>query len=167
MNFPNIYYQLPNTLFSFFSRATLVIAAGLAFIYIASIYKSRIKMTSSVLILLVLVSVVFMPYFLPKMHDRYLYPADALSIVFGFYFPEYFLIPVSINLFSFFVYENSLLHMSNAPGFILQLVLTFIVVYLGKISLGTLYPGRASDNKSVDGSKPVGLDGIDPPSQNE
>jgi len=155
VNFPNIYLQLPKDVFSFFSRATLVIAAGMAFIYIASVYKSRVKMTRSVLILLALVSVAFMPYFLPRMHDRYLYAADALSIVFGFYFPEYFLIPVCINLFSFFVYENYLFKLSNVPNYILQLVITFVVVYLGKITLTTLYPGHATVNNSEDDPKPV------------
>jgi Gpi18-like mannosyltransferase len=157
LNFPNLYFQLPNDLFNSFFRATLVIATGMAFIYIASIYKSRVKLTRSVLILLAVVSVVFVPYFLPEMHDRYLYPADALTIVFGFYFPEYFLIPVLINLFSFFVYENYLFNLSPVPGYILQLAFTFVVVYLGKITITTLYPAHAAANNLVDGTKPVEL----------
>ena len=96
-----------------------------------------------------------MPFFLPKMHDRYLYSADAISIVFGFYFPEYFLIPVLINLFSFFIYETVLFGMGNVNGYVLQLVLTLVVVYLGKITLTTLFLRHKSINKSDDDSKPV------------
>ena len=160
LNFPNLYYQLPNSMFSFFSRATLVIAVGMIFIYVAGIYKSRVKMTRSALILFALVSVVFMPYFLPRMHDRYLYAGDALSIVFGFYFPEFFLIPVLINLFSFFVYEQPLLNSSLnniVPGYMLQLVFTIVVVYLGKITLTTLYSGHATANNLDGDSKQVDL----------
>ena len=155
LNLPNIYFQLPNSLFSFFSSATLVIAAGMAFIYVASIYKSRIKMTASVLILLALVSVVFMPYFLPKMHDRYLYPADALSIVFGFYFPEYYLIPVLINLISFFVYESVLIGMSNVSGYILQIGFIFVVVFLGKITITKLFSSDRTVQHAEDESNPA------------
>jgi Gpi18-like mannosyltransferase len=157
LNLPNIYFKLPNSQFSTLSRATLVIAAGMIFIYIASIYKSHVKMTRPVLLLLALVSVVFMPYFLPRMHDRYFYAADAFSIVFGFYFPEYFLIPVLINLFSFFVYEIFLFHLANVPGYLLQLAITFVLVYLGKITITTLYSSQPSLNNSENTHKPDNL----------
>jgi len=44
------------------------------------------------------------PYFLPKMHDRYFYPADVLSIAYGFYFPAQFYVPVTVCLASFLAY---------------------------------------------------------------
>jgi Gpi18-like mannosyltransferase len=162
LNFPNIYYQLPDTLFNAYLPATLVIAVGMAFIYVASIFKSRVKLTRPILILLALVSVVFMPYFLPKMHDRYLYTADALSIVFGFYFPEYFYIPILINLFSFFVYGNFLFGIHPVPDFILELAFTFVIVYLGKITISALFPGGATENKPVNGLEPVDLNEDNP-----
>jgi hypothetical protein len=105
-----------------------------------------------------------MPYFLPRMHDRYLYAGDALSIVFGFYFPEFFLIPVFINLLSFFIYENYLFQISNVPGYLLQLAFTFVVIYLGKITLTTLYPGHTTVNNSADDLKPVDLQEDNPSS---
>ena len=155
LSFPNIYFQLPDDLFHLFFPATLVIAASMAFMYIGSIYKSHIKMTRSILVQLALVSVVIMPYFLPKMHDRYLYSADAISIVFGFYFPEYFLIPVLINLFSFFVYESSLLGMNTISGEMLQIGLTLVVVYLGKIMVTTLFSSHGKISNSYDDLKPL------------
>jgi Gpi18-like mannosyltransferase len=45
------------------------------------------------------------PFVLPKMHQRYFFPADILSIAFGFYFPNYFFIPLVITLVSFFSYQ--------------------------------------------------------------
>jgi Gpi18-like mannosyltransferase len=148
ISFPNLYFQLPDDLFHLFFPATLVIAASMAFIYIGSIYTSHIKITRMALVQLALVSVVIMPYFMPKMHDRYLYSADALSIIFGFYFPEYYLIPVMINLFSFFVYESSLFGMENISGYVLQILYTFIVVYLSKIMITTLFSSHRSMNNS-------------------
>jgi Gpi18-like mannosyltransferase len=45
-----------------------------------------------------------MPYLLPKMHERYFYPTDILSIIFAFYFPEYRWVAISVQLASFFSY---------------------------------------------------------------
>jgi Gpi18-like mannosyltransferase len=166
LSFPNIYYQLPDQLFHLFYPATLIIAASMVLLYIGSIYKSRIKLTPPVLVQLALVSVVFMPYFLPKMHERYLYSADALSIVFGFYFPEYFIIPVFINLFSFINYEKVLFQMDGLSGYVLQAVLTLVVVLLGRIMIKTLYPNLRAVSHPASSSKPVdlhnGLDDADP-----
>jgi hypothetical protein len=39
------------------------------------------------------------------MHQRYFFPADILSIAFGFYFPGYFYIPILLNLVSYFSYQ--------------------------------------------------------------
>ncbi len=157
LSFPNIYYQLPDELFRTFFPATLLLAAAMVLIYISSIHKTRIQLTDSNLILFALVSVVFMPYFLPKMHERYLYLGDALSIVFGFYFPQYFLIPVVVNLFSFSIYERILFSMEGISGYILQIALTLVVVYLGKIMLTTLYPNQKNTHQDEGDPKPAAL----------
>jgi len=72
------------------------------------IYKSQVELTSSLLIELSLISVIIMPLVLPKMLDRYFYPADVLSILFAFYFPSYFYIPIGMNIISFFAYQPTL-----------------------------------------------------------
>jgi Gpi18-like mannosyltransferase len=140
IGFPNIYYQLPDEIFPLFYPAVLILAAGMAFLYVAGVHKSKVKLTQPILIQLALTSVVFMPYFLPKMHDRYLYPGDALSIVYGFFFPEYFYIPVAINLISFFLYESSLFQVNNIPMPVLQVALTVVMILLIRLMVKTFYP---------------------------
>ena len=58
--------------------------------------------------------------FLPKMHDRYFYPADVFSIVFAFFFPEYFFVPVIIELISFFSYQPTLFNVNTCSISILS-----------------------------------------------
>jgi Gpi18-like mannosyltransferase len=148
MYFPNIYYQLPDKLFNLLYPETLIVTVSVVFLYIASIYKSHIKINLYILIQLALVSVIIMPYFLPKMHDRYLYPADAISIIYGFYFPQYYFIPILINLISFFIYENVLFGMSNVSLYVLQLALILVIVLLAKQMITLLYSNRKpGDNK--------------------
>jgi Gpi18-like mannosyltransferase len=151
LGFPNVYFQLPDELFVNFYRGSLILAASMVFLFVAGIYKSKIKMTQPILIQLALTSVVFMPYFLPKMHDRYLYPGDAISIVFGFFFPEYFYIPILINLISFFIYEMSLFQMHNIPMPVLQVTLTIVLILLVRLMVKTFYP-KADQAETIDGT---------------
>ena len=80
----------------------LTVIAVFLFVYI--VYKSKLEITQDRLIYLATVSVLFMPYIIPQMHDRYFYPADILTIIFGFYFPEYRLVTVIMQMASFFSY---------------------------------------------------------------
>ena len=50
-----------------------------------------------------------MPYILPKMHDRYFFPADVLSIVFAFYWPRYWYVPIVMGTTSLLAYAKFLL----------------------------------------------------------
>jgi hypothetical protein len=50
------------------------------------------------------------PYVTPRMHERYFFAGDALSIIFGFYYPRYFFVPVVVGLVSFFAYQPYLFH---------------------------------------------------------
>lgn len=52
------------------------------------VYKSPAKIPSDRLIFLAMFSVLLMPSILPKMHDRYFFPADVIAIVFAFYWPR-------------------------------------------------------------------------------
>jgi Gpi18-like mannosyltransferase len=89
----------------------LILPAGIAFaitvilVFILVIIKSRVKLSENLLLELALLSVLVVPFVLPKMHQRYFFPADILSIAFGFYFPTYFFIPLVITLVSFFSYQ--------------------------------------------------------------
>jgi Gpi18-like mannosyltransferase len=89
----------------------LILPAGIAFaitvilVFILVIVKSRVKLSDNLLLELALLSVLVVPFVLPKMHQRYFFPADILSIAFGFYFPTYFFIPLVITVVSFFSYQ--------------------------------------------------------------
>ena len=51
-------------------------------------------------IFLAFVSVALTPFLLPKMHDRYFYPADVLSIALAFYFPALWFVPILYQIIS-------------------------------------------------------------------
>ena len=103
-NSPNLYQWIPNDFYNIVVPIGLsgTVAAILLLVYL--VYKSRLEITQDRLIHLATISVLFMPYILPKMHERYFYPADILSIIFAFYFPQYRWVAIAVQMSSFFSY---------------------------------------------------------------
>jgi hypothetical protein len=64
------------------------------------------------------------------MHERYFYPADVLAIVYAFYFPKYFYVPIVVIICSFLSYLPYLFGI-NLPLNIVSLALGSIVVVAG------------------------------------
>jgi Gpi18-like mannosyltransferase len=91
---PNAYLLIPNEWYSIIAPVgilgTVVLLAY--WIYITS--RSRINFEDKHIILIAFLSVALAPFLLPKMHDRYFYPADVLSIVLAFYWPALWFIPI-------------------------------------------------------------------------
>ena len=52
------------------------------------------------MVLMALISVSLTPFVLPRMHERYFYPADALSLVAAFFNPELWFVPFAFQLSS-------------------------------------------------------------------
>lgn len=103
-NAPNLYQWLPNQFYDIFYPAGLIWAGAMVFIFCVAVYKNRKQITPAGMVQLALLSVLMMPYFLPKMHDRYFFAADVMSIVFAFYFPAYFFVPILVGAASLFSY---------------------------------------------------------------
>lgn len=106
MHAPNPYLLVPN---SFYNSTSLLIGVMMSTIIAllwTTIYARKIKeFTPPVILLCGLVSVAFMPFFLPKMHDRYFYLAEVLSFLVAFYFPGGWLLAVGYQLVSGLTYS--------------------------------------------------------------
>jgi len=96
------------------------------------------------LLKLALVSVLFIPFFLPKMHDRYFYPADVISIIYAFYFPQYFFVPIGIIVASFFAYQPTLFNAETVPMGFLAAGLFVILIIVAKDSILDLFTRRTA-----------------------
>jgi Gpi18-like mannosyltransferase len=127
---PNLYAWLPVSSFNLFYLPGLILSGVVCSLFIFLATKSRSKRTSSVIILLALLSVVLMPFLLPKMHERYFYPADVLSIVFAFYYPDLFFVPILIILSSLFAYFPFLFNLEIIPMPVLAFVMLISIALL-------------------------------------
>ena len=67
------------------------------------------------LVSLALLSVLFPPFFLPGVHERYFFAADVLSVVYAFYVPRKWVVPLLIQFASVFAYVPYLFGQEPVP----------------------------------------------------
>ena len=93
-NAPNFFEWFPDSTYSILFPAGLIFAASIVFVMIVGYFKSSQQMDQNLIVQSAFAFVLIVPYFLPKMHERYFYPADVFSIVYAFYFPKFFFVPI-------------------------------------------------------------------------
>jgi Gpi18-like mannosyltransferase len=102
---PNLYLFTPNSLYAPVLVIGLITTVLIALTWTA-VYARKIKeFTPQTILLCSLVSAAFMPFFLPKMHDRYFYLAEVFSFLAAFYFPSMRLPALGYQIVSGLVYS--------------------------------------------------------------
>lgn len=104
LNAPNLYQWLPNDP-ELFERPGIILALALVGLLCLLGYRSGVRLDGDVIVRLSLVSVLLLPFSLPHMHERYFFAADAVSIIYAFYSPKRFFVPIVVcaaSLFSYF-----------------------------------------------------------------
>ena len=141
---PNLYQWIPDRYFSWYPLG-VAFAALVVIVVAVLVYKSRVEMTENLVVYLATFSVLIMPFILPKMHDRYYFPADVIAIVLAFYLPKYWFTPVIIGMTSLLVYLRFLYDVTLIPLTWLAFVPLALVAVLGwqlLRTLGHLPPSR-------------------------
>jgi Gpi18-like mannosyltransferase len=150
LNAPNLYQWL--VYHRVIEKASLFFAMGVIFLFCFVVYKSRVELEKNIIIKLASVSAILVPFVLPHMHERYFFPADALSIIYAFYFPRFFFIPLLVISASFFSYLPVLFFNELKPTLIPYMaVLMAIALIVTMVDLvRTLYPGLRGEQRMAD-----------------
>lgn len=101
---PNLYFVIPNDYFHpvFEIGFGIFIISMLVWAWIN--WRANPPFTQKKIALTALASVVLVPFLLPKMLDRYFYPADILSFAVAILLPELWFIPIMFQISSGLVY---------------------------------------------------------------
>src|SRR5690606_35070108 len=101
---PNLYFVIPNEYFHpvFEIGFGIFVIAMLAWAWMN--WKAQPTFTQKKIALTALASVALVPFLLPKMLDRYFYPADILSFAVAILLPEFWFIPLMFQMSSGLVY---------------------------------------------------------------
>ena len=107
MSFPNLYAWMPNSYYDWWPLG-VVFSACVVLLVAVVVYKSAAKITAELIVFLATYSVFVVPYTLPKMHDRYFFPADVIAIVLAFYLPRHWFVPIGVGAVSTLLYISYL-----------------------------------------------------------
>lgn len=135
---PNLYFLIPNEYY----HPVLEIGLGiftlsmLAWAWIN--WKAGTTVTRNQIALTALASAAFIPFLLPKMHDRYFYPADVLSFATAILLPELWFIPLLFQISSGSVYTIFLFQAQPITAMLGALINTALVIVIARRQLGAL-----------------------------
>ena len=131
-NAPSLYVWFGGADYELFSKFGFGLAVIFGLILCVIFWKKKLENKEEYWLNLTLLSAVGIPFVLPKMHDRYFFIADVISIIYAYYFPKKFWIPIVINLTSFLVYLKYLFGSEVLSLPILSMVIFSVIVYLIK-----------------------------------
>ena len=129
-NAPNLYIFMSAIPYNLGLMIGLVVAALIIGYWVWLNVRAKLDSSHRTLILMSLVSVALVPFLLPKMHDRYFYPADIFSLLAAFYVPQLWFVPILYQIISMLAY---VVFLFNAPP-----LLTQIAAVLNALTIGFL-----------------------------
>lgn len=130
-NSPNWYVFVPQSAYQPALLAGLAVAIVGLSAWLLVYGRKKFTFTSDLLVFTGLVSVALVPFLLPKMHDRYFYPADVFSLLLVFYRPKYWYIAVAYQVISILAYSVFLFDAPRQVSLVLAIQLnTFVLAYL-------------------------------------
>ena len=128
MNAPNLYSWIPNRFYSPVVIAGLLLMTAIGSLFAWLVWRSRVRLDEALTLKLCTLSLIMTPFFLPKMHDRFFFPADVLTIAYGFFFPRQYYVPIVVGFAFLFAYSRFLLKLPFVPIQGLALVMLFALV---------------------------------------
>jgi Gpi18-like mannosyltransferase len=108
LNAPTIYQLIPVSFLTPMPHALLILCGGIVLFIFSFFILKHNKVTFDVIIKLALFYSISVPFLLPRMHERYFYIADIMSIIYVCYFKSKVPIPLLIVVASFSSYLSAL-----------------------------------------------------------
>ena len=107
---PNVYQWISNDKYEYFYQAGLgIVLIAIMLIAYYFVHNKITNLDNDTIIKLSLLSVLIVPYLLPKMHERYFFLADIMSVLYSFWFPKKFLVGAIVSIISLSVYISGVI----------------------------------------------------------
>ena len=128
---PNLAIWYPNGLSPFAGNLITVLAVLLILAIVLYFKRLEVDMTDDMIVSLALLSVLLVPYVLPWMNERCYYMADVLSVIYAFFFPEKFYVPILTVLSSTYVVCHHLFGAHFINGRVLSVLMFCCLLWVG------------------------------------
>lgn len=133
-NSPNMYQVLGDT-FKVFNGAGILVSIGVqAILVFGVIWKLKDKpLSMDLLVHCAFLITLTMPFLMPRMHERYFILAESIALLFAFYNPRQFYMPLAIGMISLFTYTGFLFAKTQVPYHILTLGVLVLILITGNL----------------------------------
>jgi Gpi18-like mannosyltransferase len=120
-NAPNWYVFMPQSIYPIAMPTGMVLTSLAIISWIVVNHRRNFPLTHDTITFLALFSTAITPFLLPKMHDRYFYPADVFSLMVAFGNPRFWFVPVIYQIVSGLAYS---IFLFDAPRSIVLVLAT-------------------------------------------
>lgn len=135
---PNLYFFIPNIYYQPVMKIGLIIFFVAMSAWAWKNWRRHSTINEKQLILTALASLVIAPFLLPKMHDRYFYPADLFSFAAVIFIPEVWFLPLLFQVSSGLSYTIFLFGMPPILVKIAALINTVLIIYIVRKQIQSL-----------------------------
>lgn len=141
LNFSNIYSILPNN-YDFFFRSGILISIAVLCGFYLILLSTKIKLRPCDYITLAMITVMICTYFLPSMHERYMFTADILAIIYLFLAPKHYFVTliiwfISVNTYLPYLYGFGPIIDYRIMSLVYLALLVFLIIDLLRATLKT------------------------------
>lgn len=132
-NAPSVYQLFPDAPFEITKNGGVVFTLLAVLLIGWYLFNYRKNISLEGILLLATFSLMLIPFLLPKMHERYFFPADVFTIVTALYLSKRYWIPITMVVISFISYTPFLFKQETAISFpILSVILGGLIWYVWK-----------------------------------
>ncbi len=142
MHAPNLYVFISNRYYDVFVPLGWLLGLGSCCILTLKVIRSKVELTNERILLFIVMITTIIPFVLPKMHERYFYPAALIAIALPFYLPKFRLVPFVLQATSLLSYTVFLQGREILPLSIPSIINGVLVIVLIHFFTQSFHPNR-------------------------
>ena len=149
LNCPTLWALIPDNQdnFAIFGTAAIFVAGAAVLVFSLFVFLKRDKLNKTLLLDCAFIFTLIIPFLLPRMHERYFYLAESLSIIYVFLHKDRLFVAPALTLTGFCVYSAYLFGNSIVNLEILSIINAFIIIYTLKKFYDDLYTKQTKITK--------------------
>ena len=153
LNSPTFWALFPDGEFEIFGTSALFLAGAFCLFFSVYLFSNREKLNNTLLFDAAFIFTLLIPFFLPRMHERYFYLAEVMSVVYVLLHKNRFHIPPLIIFTSFCCYCPYLFGYYLLSLDVLTFINIAIMLYMFKTFSQDITNAKAITNTSLKGEE--------------
>lgn len=136
LNFSNIYSLIPDN-YEYFHRSGIFISFAVLIGFYVLLSSTKIKLKPADYISIAMITVMICTFFLPSMHERYMFTADILAVLYFFLVPNQYFVPlliwfINVNAYYPFLFQFGPIIDFRIMALVYLGLLVFLIMYTFK-----------------------------------